>query len=78
MDLDNDVYVDAAETQVQQENNEVRHSRLEPPVDVASTGPDMDLDENMEAKDVGSLRYVGRLLLLCGSAMLIALVPQRR
>jgi hypothetical protein len=57
MELDNDVYVDAAETQLQQEDNEARHSRLEPPVAVASTDPDKDLDENMEAKDVGSLRY---------------------
>jgi GTP-binding protein EngB required for normal cell division len=55
MDLDNDVYVDAAETQLQQENDEARHSRLQPPVAVASTDPDADLDENTEAKDVGSL-----------------------
>jgi hypothetical protein len=67
MELDNDVYVDAAETQLQQEDNEARHSRLD---------PDKDLDENVEAKDVGSLRYGERLFLFYGPAMLIALVPQ--
>ncbi|EAQ90639.1 hypothetical protein CHGG_02574 [Chaetomium globosum CBS 148.51] len=66
MDVDNDVYVDAAETQPAQGNDEARHPRLEPPVAVASTGSDMDLDENTEARDVVSLNDDDIVIALMG------------
>ena len=58
MELDNDIYVDATETQAVQGYDEAHRSRLEPPVVVASTGPHMDLDNSTETRDAVSLRHV--------------------